>query len=172
MTCLPELTQCLKDTAPTAANLEALAAAGDVTAAAAAGISSSSSSDVLSSIDGLQPEAVALLGWSLRSGSLDSMSSTDEDEGAVMLTPLDPNSPGAPAAGLDFFDVLVEQGAVKTATTSFPRMGECSSSGGLAVQLSRCSAALWAMQSIPEACMSSNSTCRMAQSGRGLASVY
>lgn len=131
VTCLPELSAVLRDTAPTAANLEALAAAGDAAqaAAAAAGAAASSSgSSAVASIDGLEPESVALLGWSLRSGSLDSISSVDsDDEGAPFgsAVPLDPNSPGAPAAGLDFFDFLVEQGAVRTATTSFPRMGEC-----------------------------------------------
>jgi hypothetical protein len=67
----------------------------------------------------------------LRSGSMDSMSGTDSDsdDAAVLAggvgVPLDPRSPGAPAPGLDFFDFLMEQGAVRTATTSFPRMGEC-----------------------------------------------
>lgn len=132
VTCLPELTQFLLDTAPSAANLEALAAAGGAAAAAASSpdASPSSSSDAMSSIDGLEPGSIALLGWSLRSGSMDSMSGTDSDDDAVLLAggvgvPLDPSSPGAPAPGLDFFDFLVEQGAVKTATTSFPRMGEC-----------------------------------------------
>lgn len=141
VTCLPDLTQFLLDTAPSAANLAALAAAGDAaasTAAAAAAAaadspvaSPSSSTDALSSIDGLEPGSIALLGWSLRSGSMDSMSGTDSDsdDAAVLAggvgVPLDPRSPGAPAPGLDFFDFLMEQGAVRTATTSFPRMGEC-----------------------------------------------
>jgi len=123
VTRLPELTRFLKETAPTATNLEAFAAAAGP-ATAADGDSSSSSAGALSSIEGLDAESVALLGWSLRSGSL---SSTDEDDDAVaagaLQLPLDPNSPGAPALGLDFFDFLVETGAVKTATTSFPRMG-------------------------------------------------
>lgn len=126
VTRLPELTRFLKETAPTANNLEALAAAAEPATAADSGSSSSSGADALSSIEGLDAESVALLGWSLRSGSL---SSTDEDDDAVaagaLQLPLDPNSPGAPALGLDFFDFLAETGAVKTATTSFPRMGGC-----------------------------------------------
>lgn len=133
VTRLPELTQVLKDTAPTAANMAPMAAAGtEPTAAAAAAAtagsiaSSSTSSDALSSYDGLESGNVALLGWSLRSGSMDSMSSmsSGEEDSGVLEMPLDPHSPGAPAAGLDFFDFLVDQGAVRTATTSFPRMGE------------------------------------------------
>jgi hypothetical protein len=131
VTRLPELTQVLKNTAPTAANMAAMAAAETEPTAAAATAgsiaSSSTSNDSLSSIDGLDPGSVALLGWSLRSGSMDSMSSmsSGEEDSGVLGMPLDPHSPGAPAAGLDFFDFLVDQGAVQTATTSFPRMGEC-----------------------------------------------
>lgn len=146
VTRLPELTQFLQETAPTAANLEAIAAAGEAAAAGAEALAASSRSsssrtaDALSSLDGVDPSSIDLLGWSLR--SLGSMSSTDEDDDAAAAgilggLPLDPNTPGAPAPGLDFFDFLVEQGAIKTATTSFPRMGECSNTS---VQQQRASA--------------------------------
>lgn len=130
VTGLTQLTQVLRSTAPTADNLQTLAASAAGAAASVASSSSNSSFDATSSIDGLDAEQISLLGWSLR--SQDSLSSTDDDddEGAAMnaaeglIGALDPSSPGAPAPGLDFFDFLVEQGAIKTASTSFPRMGE------------------------------------------------
>eukprot|EP00879_Flechtneria_rotunda_P022813 GHRR01024098.1.p1 GENE.GHRR01024098.1~~GHRR01024098.1.p1 ORF type:complete len:233 (-),score=64.10 GHRR01024098.1:298-996(-) len=57
-----------------------------------------------------------VLGWSLRSFC----ESGSEDEGAYFL---DFATPGAPAPGLGFGDLLTKPGAIRTASCSFPRMG-------------------------------------------------
>lgn len=117
---LPELTRVLLDTAPSPPS--SLEAAADSSSSASSG----SVGDALRSIEGLEADSIAMLGWPLRSLASTSSTDSDDDDAAAAFAAqllLDPCAPGAPAPGLDFFDALVELGAIQTATTSFPRMG-------------------------------------------------
>lgn len=109
---LVQLRQFLVDTAPKS-DVQGL----ETAAAAVAGASSSDGASDSSSL--------GLLGWSLRSST---ESESDDEEASAPLW-LDPSVPGNPPAGLDFVDFLVHSGALRVASTSFPRMG--AAAGGL-----------------------------------------
>eukprot|EP00775_Hariotina_reticulata_P013404 gene13404-13532_t len=69
--------------------------------------------------------------WGLQPGKLlmSCSDSDDESDGGAAEPVRDPSTPGAPAPGLDFVDWLVDNGALVTASCSFPRMG--AAAGGL-----------------------------------------
>lgn len=116
---LTQLQDFLLNTAPVS-NVEGLTA--DIR-----GQSNSGASGSDSSIDGMLSSSnsrLGLLGWSVRS-----VSESESDEEDAGLLYLDPTAPGSPAPGLDFVDFLIQQGAITTASCSFPRMG--AAAGGL-----------------------------------------